>query len=381
MSRGAVRVAGTVATIALTIAALAAGVHAHQSSVTYVEATLDGAHVTVSVRVAPRDLVEDLGHGDTAIDAAALIAARRDEIAAHVTARVEIQDGDTPCPPGAVAVVQAGDRVDVRWVATCPAPPTRLVLDYALVFAADRNHTAALRVRVPGQPPADTLLSVDAARFVWQLGEPPPSGAGAFVREGIHHVATGLDHVAFVLALLLAVVIARSSGDAGGWQVRRLGPALRTTAGVVSAFTVAHSLTLIVAALGWVALPGRLVESTIAASIVITAVADVVRPEARWRLATAFGFGLMHGLGFARMLAELLPPGDVIVPLLCFNVGVELAQLAIVAVAVPAAWLAARALGADRYRTVALPALAAPLAIFGAIWLVERLADVVILGL
>jgi hypothetical protein len=371
-----IRLATAAALVAL--AALARPAAAHQSSITYVEATLEGSRVRVRVRMAPRDLTEDLGGGDLPVDAAALVAADRDDIAAHVTARVEIQDGDTPCPPGEIVVAPSDDRVEIRFVATCPAPPARLVLDYALVFAVDRNHTAALRVHVPGQPPADTLLSADAGRFVWELDQPPPSGAGAFVREGIHHVATGLDHVAFVLALLLAVVIAR---DARGWQVRGLVAALRTTAGVVSAFTVAHSLTLIAAALGWVELPSRLVESAIAASIVFTAIADVVRPEARWRLATAFGFGLMHGLGFARMLAELLPPGDVIVPLLCFNVGVELAQLTIVVVAVPAAWLAARTLGADRYRAVALPALAAPLAIFGAIWLVERTAGITILGL
>ncbi|KAB2897647.1 MAG: HupE/UreJ family protein, partial [Kofleriaceae bacterium] len=278
-----------------------------------------------------------------------------------------------------VTVAPSGDRVEVRFVATCPAPPAHLVLDYDLVFAADRNHTAALRVRVPDRAPADTLLSLGNNRFSWRLGEETPSGALAFIRQGIHHVVTGLDHVAFVLALLLAIVIARDTG--GAWQVRRLGPALRTTAAVVSAFTVAHSLTLVIAALGYVELPGRLVESVIAASIVFTAAADVLRPEARWRLATAFGFGLMHGLGFARMLAELLPPGDIVVPLLCFNVGVELAQLAIVAVAVPAVWLLARAIGAPRYRTIALPALAAPLVLFGTIWLVERLADITILGL
>lgn len=367
------------AAAAVAVCALAVPARAHQSSVTYVEATLDGARVTVSVRLAPRDVAEDIGRGDLPVEAPALVAAQRDAIATHVTARVEIQDGETPCPPADVTVTPSGDRVEVRFVATCAAPPTHLVLDYALVFDADRNHTAALRVHVPERTPADTLLSLGNNRFSWRLAEEPPSGALAFIRQGIHHVVTGLDHVAFVLALLLAIVIARDV--AGAWQVRRLGPSLRTTAAVVSAFTVAHSLTLIIAALGYVDLPGRLVESVIAASIVFTAAADVLRPEARWRLATAFGFGLVHGLGFARMLAELLPPGDIVVPLLCFNVGVELAQLAIVAVAVPLVWLLARAAGAPRYRAIALPALAAPLVLFGAIWLVERLADITILGI
>lgn len=368
-----------VVAVLLLICAAAAPAAAHQSSITYIEATLHGDRlVDVNVRLAPRDLTEDMGGGDLPTEPAALVAAQREAIVAHVIARLEVQDGDTPCPAGAVTVAPSGDRVEIRFTATCPAPPTKLVIDDALVFAVDRNHSAALRVHVPGQKPADTLLAVDSNRFAWQLGEPPPSGAVAFIRQGIHHVATGLDHIAFVLALLLAIVIAR---DAAGWQLRRLGPALRTTAGVVSAFTVAHSLTLIAASLGYVELPSRLVESSIALSIVFTAVADVMRPEARWRLATAFGFGLMHGLGFARMLAELLPPGDVVVPLLCFNVGVELAQLAIVVLAVPSAWLLARAVGAPRYRAVALPALAAPLVVFGAIWLIERVSGVTILGI
>lgn len=361
------------------LGALAATAHAHQSSVTYVEASLDNARVTVSVRLAPRDIAEDLGGGDTPIEVAPLLATHRDVIAKHVTTHVEILDGTTPCPPSDVTVAPSSDRIDVRFVATCPAPPVHLILDYTLIFDVDRNHTAALRVRVPDQPPADTLLAVDNNRFSWRLWEPPPSGALAFIRQGIHHVATGLDHIAFVLALLLAIVIARDTTSE--WQVRRLGPAIRTTAAVVSAFTVAHSLTLIAAALGYVELPSRLVESVIAASIVFTAVADILRPEARWRLATAFGFGLMHGLGFARMLAELLPPGDIVVPLLCFNVGVEIAQLTVVAVAVPAVWFLARAIGAPRYRSVALPALATPLIIFGTIWLIERVSSITILGI
>jgi hypothetical protein len=366
---------------ALVLSALAAPAAAHQSSITYIEATLhDEKLVDVSVRLALRDLTEDMGGIDEFPDEIdELIATHGEMIIAHVISRLDVQDGETPCPPGHGTVARSDDRVEVRFTATCPAPPAKLVIDDALVFGVDKNHSAALRVHVPGEKPADALLAIDNNRFAWTLGEPPPSGAVAFIRQGIHHVATGLDHIAFVLALLLAIVIARDA--AGDWQVRQLVPALRTTAGVVSAFTIAHSLTLIAASLGYVELPTRLVESTIALSIVFTAVADVIRPEARWRLATAFGFGLMHGLGFARMLAELLPPGDVVVPLLCFNVGVELAQLSIVIVAVPSAWFLARSLGAPRYRAIALPALAAPLFIFGAIWLIERVSGVTILGI
>ena len=367
------------AVIVGTLAVIAAPARAHQSSITYSEADVDGAAVAYAIRIAPGDLAEPVGRDPAAVVTLASITA--DEwrhLATYVTTRIDVADGAVACP--IVDAVAAGERDQavVRWRAVCPAPIVRLVISYRLFFDLDPAHNAALRVTVADREPADTSLVSDAARFVWALREAPPSGALAFVRAGVHHVATGLDHVAFVLALLLALVLVRGPD---GWQRRPIGPALRATAVIVSAFTVAHSLTLIAAALGWVALPSRVVESLIAASIVWTAVAAVVRPDARWRFAITFGFGLMHGLGFARMLTPLLPPGDVVVPLLCFNVGVELAQLAIVAVALPTAWLVARLIGAPRYREVALPIAAGLLALFGGVWFVERAFDVVVLGL
>jgi hypothetical protein len=145
---------------------------------------------------------------------------------------------------------------------------------------------------------------------------------------------------------------------------------------VITAFTVAHSLTLITAALGFVSLPSQLVESLIALSIAYTAAEDVANPAVRWRFALTFGFGLIHGLGFASTLQELLPPSDVIVPLLCFNVGVEIGQLSILVVVLPLLYALTRALGADRYRRIALPLLAAPIFLLGIVMVIERVANV-----
>jgi hypothetical protein len=157
-----------------------------------------------------------------------------------------------------------------------------------------------------------------------------------------------------------------------GWDVRPPVATLRRTATIVTAFTVAHSLSLIAASLGWVRLPGRLVESLIAVSILYTAIENLVRPDVRWRFALTFGFGLMHGLGFASVLAVLLPPDHVIAPLLGFNLGVEIGQLVIVATALPLVWLAARELGAERYRRGAMPVLSVALAALAIKWLIER---------
>jgi hypothetical protein len=176
--------------------------------------------------------------------------------------------------------------------------------------------------------------------------------------------------VAGVLALLLVVVLAR--GELG-WELRRPVAALRATAVIVTGFTLAHSVSLIAASLGWVELPARLVESLIAVSIIYTAVENVVRPDVPWRLALTVGFGLVHGLGFASMLEALLPPGDVIVPLLGFNLGVELGQLTIVALALPVLWGVGRLVGAERYRGVVVVAAAVPLVVIGIKWLIERM--------
>lgn len=368
--------ASLVALLALVAAAGQAG--AHPSAMTYGHATLDGAAVAYRIEIDPADVAVLIGVDS--VDPAHLTTDEGAALATTVTGAITLGDGDTVCTAGPATVAPAAGRVAVAWTATCPAPITTFTLTYDLLFADDTRHTAALRVEVTGREPATALLDVDHARFVWPLADAAPSSLPAFVRAGVHHVATGLDHVAFVLTLLLAVVIVRDHASPGGWRLRPLGAALRATALVASAFTLAHSLTLIAAALGWVAVPVVVVESIIALSIVWTAIEDAIRPDVRWRFALTFGFGLVHGLGFARMLAVLLPPSDRILPLLAFNLGVELAHLVVIALALPAMWLVGRAVGAARYRTRVLPVAAGLLAGLGLLWLVERVFGVTVLG-
>jgi hypothetical protein len=195
----------------------------------------------------------------------------------------------------------------------------------------------------------------------------------AWIRAGIHHIVDwdGRDHISFVLALLLVVMLARD--PRGEWCVRTFVPTLRSTATVITAFTIAHSLSLIAAALGWIHLPSRVVETLIALSIAYTAAENIVKPDVQWRFLLTFGFGLVHGLGFASTLSAMLPPRDVIVPLLCFNVGVEVGQLTIVLVALPVFFVAARELGADRYRRRVMPAISALIFLAGAVWVFQRI--------
>ncbi len=323
---------------------LAAPARAHQASLTHSDVTVAGAEVRYVILIAPADL-EVTG----------------DDARAYVLAHIGIADGDTPCPAGDASLRDEDGFVRVAWTARCPGPITQLILDYDLLFEHDPTHEAVLRVHAAGDE-ADTVLAADRNRFSWDLSEPPPSGTLAFVESGVDHILFGFDHIAFVLTLLVALALRPRARDA-----------VRATALLVSSFTVAHSLTLIAASLGWVEVPARVVEAAIALSIVYTAIENMIFPEARWRPALTFGFGLLHGLGFARMLEVMLPPDDVVVPLLAFNVGVELGQLAIVAVALPLLLLLARALGPVRYRRYALPAFSVVLALLGVMWLVERL--------
>jgi hypothetical protein len=168
----------------------------------------------------------------------------------------------------------------------------------------------------------------------------------------------GFDHLLFLLALLLPSVLWRENGR---WQaVGSLGPAVKDVVAVVTAFTVAHSLTLTLAALGWVALPARWVESAIAATVVV--------PGRRW--AIAFFLGLIHGLGFASVLADLGLPSGALVPALAgFNLGVEAGQLAIVGVFVPLAFAARET---RFYRRGALGLGSAAVAAIALLWLAER---------
>ncbi len=185
------------------------------------------------------------------------------------------------------------------------------------------------------------------------------------VRLGMRHIGQGADHLLFLTTLLLVAPL-RANG--GRWAAT-VGPkrALRHAMGIVTAFTVGHSITLMLTAIGGIDIPARPVEVAIAASIVVSAV-RAWRPLFAGREAwVAAGFGLVHGLAFASALDRLgLATGDRVVGTLAFNAGIEAMQLVVVAAVLPALWSFAT-LGAVRRTAAAIASLAA------AGWIVERL--------
>ncbi|MBA3396207.1 MAG: HupE/UreJ family protein [Deltaproteobacteria bacterium] len=356
------------------VAALVVPAAAHQSSIKYVDITVDGAAARVALTVAPPDVNEGIG---LAADAqptvgevlAAAVAART---AAYVRGWLALTAAGQPCVAGEARARPDPDGkfVVVEWTATCAAAIEVLRVDLGRFFALDQRHEAIVTMHAPGKHGEPSIARV--ATPVLELRAGAEASFVAWIGYGMDHIYGGLDHVCFVLALLLVVVLVRTPE---GWQVRSLWPTLRATAAIITGFTLAHSVSLIAASLGWIALPSRLVESLIAASIVYTAIENTVVPDVRWRFAMTVGFGLIHGLGFASMLAELLPAEDVLLPLIGFNVGVEVGQLTIVVVALPVFAGIARWLGASRYRRTALVVAAVPLVLIGLKWLVERVFD------
>jgi len=321
----------------------------------------------VAVTVAPGDLALPMHLPADATPTAAQAAAA--PIAPYVAGWLALGLGDgRPCP---AAAPHAGPDVEgrfvvVTWRASCPEAIGALALDFHGFFAVDARHEAILTVHAAGDDAEPAIVRATEPTITMRAGETP--SLLAWVRLGMHHIYSGRDHISFVLALLLVVMLAHGAG----WVTRSPLDTAKRTATIVTAFTIAHSLSLIAASLGWVSLPGRFVESAIALSIVYTAIENLIAPGTRWRYALAFGFGLVHGLGFASALEARLPPTHVIAPLLGFNVGVELGQLTIVLVALPLFYLAARGLGATRYRRVLLPILSSVILVFGLNWLIAR---------
>lgn len=249
------------------------------------------------------------------------------------------------------------------------ADPSSFTIAYDAIIEADATHEAVV-VLTDAAGEIATAGVLTASEGSLQIGA-ADVGLADMVGYGLHHVLEGADHLLFLVTLLLVAPLVVS---AGRWR-RRDGVVAtgRRVLGVVTAFTIGHSLTLIASALGWVSLPSAPVEVLIAASVGVAAV-HAMRPLARrGELVIAGLFGLVHGLAFAGILADLgLDGSPSLLALLAFNVGVELAQLLTVALLFPSLYLASRTRAYPAFRVIAASvALAA-----AAGWALERLGVV-----
>jgi hypothetical protein len=264
----------------------------------------------------------------------------------------------------------------LRLEGVCAADVAALDLDYRLLFDIDPQHKGLLQLRHGGQA-STAIFAPDTAHQALQVaGASPWRQFGDYVRHGIWHIWIGFDHILFLLSLLLPAVLVYRDRQ---WQGR---PTFRSAAldvlKIVTAFTLAHSITLTLATLGVVALPSQLVESAIAASVVLAALNNLWPLFHGRRALVAFAFGLIHGFGFASVLLDLgLPKASLLLSLVGFNAGVELGQIAIVALFLPLAFLARNT---TAYRKGVLGAGSCAIALLALAWLAERGLDVKLLA-
>jgi hypothetical protein len=361
---------------ALCLAALCAllPAQAHKPSDSYLALKVDGAAVAGQWDIALRDLDFAIGldaDGDGRITWGEL-RARHAEIAAYALARLGLAADGAPCTLVAGRQL-VDDHTDgaytvLEFSARCPSEPRSLALGYTLFKEIDPQHRGLLRLEVEGRT-RTAVLGPQAPTQVFELGT--SSRLGQFLdygREGVGHIWVGYDHILFLLSLLLPAVLL---WRAAGWRpADSFGQAFIDVLRIVTAFTVAHSITLSLATLGLVAPPSRLVESAIALSVVLAALNNVwpLFHERRWMV--AFCFGLIHGFGFASVLQDLgLPRESLVLALVGFNLGVEVGQLAIVAVFLPLAYAARRS---AFYRRGVLVGGSLLIALVAGIWLAER---------
>jgi len=209
--------------------------------------------------------------------------------------------------------------------------------------------------------PDDSVFEVPITEAAEAPGTAPLPSFGRYLVLGIQHIASGVDHLLFLLGLLVVC--------------RRV----RSVAAIVSCFTLAHSITLALAALGLVTLSSRIVEPLIAATIVLLGIENLkqpVEPEGPWvaRWLLAFAFGLIHGLGFASALRAIGLGGygsSIVGPLLAFNLGVEIGQLSIAALLLAVVWSLPRTGPLRRLPQLASLAIAA----IGLFWFVQRVVS------
>ncbi len=356
-------------------------VHAHKASDSYLVLDVQGQAVSGQWDIALRDIdfalgLDHDGNGDITWGE---LRARHADVAAWALGRLTLERGGA-CPLRVVEHLvdehTDGSYAVLRLEGECPASTGELTLDYRLLFDVDALHRGLLRLSLDGETQT-AVLSPDRASQQFRAGEASRLAQfGQYLVEGVWHIWIGFDHILFLLSLLLPAVLVH---EAKRWQgVANLRVAVREVLWVVTAFTLAHSITLSLAALRLIELPSRLVESAIAASVVLAALNNLVPVVERRRWMVAFAFGLIHGFGFASVLAELgLPQETLVLSLLGFNLGVELGQLAIVAVFLPTAY----ALRNTRFyrRGVFVGGSLLTLAV-ALVWLTERAFNLKLIG-
>jgi HupE / UreJ protein len=346
--------------VALVLTLLGGGARAHQGGVSYAAITVHDTEVEIALEVAYQDWlpIVDLDADHDGVLGADEARAQLARLGAVARAQVRVMADGTPCPATPIDI-DVGQRLDTAFTVLhlsyrCPLRIEELTVTCVLLAHEHPGHRTLTTVAGDRFPLRQHVFGPGSETLVVTRGRPLAGRVEAiaqFVRLGVAHIFTGYDHILFLLGLLLV-----ASG---------LGDLLK----IVTSFTIAHTLTLVLATLGYVRLDMRLSESLIALSIVYVAIENLVATQHPFRWMLTFGFGLVHGFGFSNVLAQMAIPRDVLGwSLASFNVGVELGQVVIVSLAYPlVAWSRQHAWNARAVRVASVA-----IGLMGLYWFVER---------
>jgi hypothetical protein len=356
---------------------------AHKTSYGYLKAEFAGGAVSGKLELAVRDF--DFAFFDFAFGPAAngdgkpnadQLHRHEQKISGLLLNKISLGSPGAPCvlDPGPVALDLRGGEyfMILPFSGTCKSLGGQLQVGYDLMFDVDAQHRALIDVKRDNEVYSGVMTPETRVLQFNANTENLRDTILAYIHQGAHHIWIGYDHILFLVTLLLPAVLTRRKDK--WFPVDDLAGAFWGIAKVVTAFTLAHSVTLSVAAFGIVELPSRLTESAIAASVMVAAINNIYPVITRRPWVLAFMFGLIHGFGFASVLTEFgLPPDRKLAALISFNIGVELGQLAIVAALLPVLFFARRTIA---YTRVVMPVGSLVISTIALIWLVERVTGV-----
>ena len=268
-----------------------------------------------------------------------------------------------------------GTYLSVEWAVACLGAaqegPTGLKLRYSLMFDQDNLHRALVKIDLPDSQSSAILSPERPEVSLTKANDSLTHVLARYLIEGVWHIWIGVDHILFLLSLLILAFLEPTRKSVIHWPaVKNVKTSVLDVLTVVTAFTLAHSITLGLTIFKWLEPSADFIEPVIALSVVAAALNNLLGWAAlrRWQL--AFAFGLVHGFGFANVLLDLgLPSDQLAIALGGFNLGVELGQIAIVLVFLPLAWTLRHTIF---YRWVVVVGGSLAIAALGLIWTLQR---------
>lgn len=347
---------------------------AHKASDSYLTIKIAQNRIEGQWDIALRDLdfaigLDRDGDGEITWDE---VRAKHNDIAAYALSRLNLSSAGKACPVKATQHLldnhSDGAYEILRFSAECAEKIQALTIHYNLLFDIDPLHQGLLRLETPSGTKTAVFNPASAIQQFKLSEDDRLREFIEYVKHGVGHIWIGIDHILFLLSLLLPAVLVFNAKQWRPTESFKL--AFLDVLKIVTAFTLAHSITLTLATLQIISLPSRWVESAIAASVVIAALNNLFPLFQGRRWIAAFGFGLIHGFGFASVLADLgLPQSTLLLALVGFNIGVEIGQLTIVGVFLPLAYLLRKTWF---YQRAVFSGGSMAIVLIAAIWLTER---------